>query len=327
MFEAIIFVLILFVFIATFIFWCCENKRDLDTRIIGGAFITYCFISVFVQAYLLPILEIIDWDKRISLQIQFTALVIGLTAAIIAFRNYQRKSGSQLLADIFVKEHENIWYVSEIMVQNCKDKATFIFAIDLITKNNRVRIKTYDKPHVLSAYQTDIIEFLPVFKYENNFELESNDITSAQIECVTEHGIISVNKLNITQTLSSCSNIRALRLDVKYLKKGISNKAEYIVEMEIYQRLNKDLANYQYLEVTIVNNYLNLVSSTDDSQIQLLEGVLITQKSLDLVHQGIDISKELNERYQTYFHQDGLILMGKMYRIIGFKKVELELTN
>ncbi|WP_077927850.1 hypothetical protein [Wohlfahrtiimonas populi] len=151
MFEAIIFVLILFVFIATFIFWCYEKKRDLDTQIIGGAFIAYCFISVFAQMYLLPILEITDWDKRISLQMQLTALAVGLTAAIIAFRNYRRKSGSELLADITVKEHENIWYVSEIMMQNCKDKATFIFAIDLITKNNRIRIKTYDKPRVLSA--------------------------------------------------------------------------------------------------------------------------------------------------------------------------------
>lgn len=64
MFETIIFVSILFVFLATFIFWCCEKKKDLDTRIIGGAFIVYSFISVFTQIYLLPILKISDWDKK-----------------------------------------------------------------------------------------------------------------------------------------------------------------------------------------------------------------------------------------------------------------------
>ena len=200
MFEAIIFVLILFVFIATFIFWCCEKKRDLDTRIIGGAFIAYCFISVFAQLYLLPILAINEWDKRLSLQIQFTALVIGLTAAIIAFRNYQRKSGHDLRYAFYVCDGREIEHTNGVILYNNKDRAIAIFAIDIIVLDTNVRIRLFQSnadPVIVAAYSSAIIKLDETSKYTSGYIPSSFSQDNILCMCITMDGEVPATKANV----------------------------------------------------------------------------------------------------------------------------------
>lgn len=256
---------------------------------------------------------------------QLTALVVGLTAAIIAFRNYQRKSGSQLLADIVVKEHENIWYVSEIMMQNCKDKATFIFAIDLITKNNRVRIKTYDKPYVLSAYQTDTLEFFPVFKYESDLELSEEDIATSRIEYITEHGFVFVKRLGIDKKISSQKYIKALRLDKEYQNHAVSNASEYIVVIKTFYPINREIES-KYIGVRLIDTNLKLIDSIDDFYIQALENIKFTHELIETFNQGIEIDEELDQQYQKLFiknNSSNPLGLSERHYISNFIKIEL----
>lgn len=193
MFEAIIFVSILFVFLTTFIFWCCEKKRDLDTRIIGGAVIIYCFISVFTQIYLLPMLEIRDWDKRLSLQMQLTALVVGLTAAIIAFRNYQRKSGQDIYCAFHKQITRSLPHVNGIALYNNKDRATVVFAVDLIIlgTNDRIRLFQDDlNPIIIPAYSSVVVKLERTSKYTNNYIPDSFAQDKVRVVCITMNGAI-----------------------------------------------------------------------------------------------------------------------------------------
>lgn len=176
MFEAIIFVSILFVFLTTFIFWCCEKKRDLDTRIIGGAFIAYSFISVFTQIYLLPILEISDWDKRISLQMQLTALAVGLTAAIIAFRNYQRKSGIELT---YIAKFNEGNFDNQFCIVNSKDRNITIFRVMIKYKNISI-VLPFEYPISLAGYASILKKFGRVgsfysYNHHGYFDVQNDD--------------------------------------------------------------------------------------------------------------------------------------------------------
>ena len=202
MFEAIIFVSILFVFLTTFVFWCCEKKRDLDTRIIGGAFIAYCFISVFAQLYLLPILVINEWDKRLSLQIQFTALAIGLTAAIIAFRNYQRKSGYKMHYMLSVQNNAQPPYISEIIIYNEKDKASAILAIDCLILDTGERIRIFQKlgdPIIVPAYSSYAIKLKRAYKYTNNYVPNDFQKQNLKLICITQSGPVKMDPSDIKE--------------------------------------------------------------------------------------------------------------------------------
>lgn len=200
MFEAIIFVSILFVFLTTFIFWCCENKRDLDTRIIGGAVIVYCFISVFTQMYLLPILEIIDWDKRISLQMQLTALAVGLTAAIIAFRNYRRKSGQDVYYAFLENINIDFPHMSKIVLYNNKDRATVVFAVDIIMLDNGSRIRLFQDnmdPVIVSAYSSILVDLDQTFNYTNEYMPDEFLQEKMKLVCITLNGEIIAKSANV----------------------------------------------------------------------------------------------------------------------------------
>lgn len=205
MFEAIIFVSILFVFLATFIFWCCEKKRDLDTRIIGGAIIVYCFISVFTQMYLLPILEIIDWDKRISLQMQLTALAVGLTAAIIAFRNYQRKSGIELT---YIAKFNEGNSDNQFCIVNSKDRNITIFRVMIKYKNISI-VLPFEYPISLAGYASILKKFGRVgsfysYKHHGYFDVQNDDIHWERQMAANDRYYFSVNSgqeiLNILAT-------------------------------------------------------------------------------------------------------------------------------
>lgn len=262
MFEAIIFVLILFVFIATFIFWCCEKKRDLDTRIIGGAFIAYSFISVFAQLYLSPILAINEWDKRLSLQIQFTALVIGLTAAIIAFRNYQRKSGQDIYYAFFEHIKIDLPHICTIILYNNKDRTTVVFAVDVVMSDgSRIRLFQDDlNPTIIPAYSSVVIHLDYTSKYTDDFIPDKFKSSKMKFLCITMNGEILAQFADMDMLRNDFRNTCIVpqttsNAPESYENISVPHKATHWITLISSYYVDNDDENIDHEHITITGYY------------------------------------------------------------------------
>jgi hypothetical protein len=99
-------------------------------------------------------------------------LVIAVFAAILAIKNYRRKSGLQIRGNFQFTSSNTCTdrYVSRITFENIKDRAVTVFAIYLrVGHNYFIELENFEgKPITLKAYETYNADFGPIQFYRFN---------------------------------------------------------------------------------------------------------------------------------------------------------------
>lgn len=112
------------------------------------------------------------WYILVPICVGICALIIGVTALIIATKNYRRKSGLLIRGSYVIASSIdcNDKYVDRIILENLKDRGVTIFAVYLkIGHNFYLEVDNFeDKPMVLKAYETFQKEFGPIQFYGFN---------------------------------------------------------------------------------------------------------------------------------------------------------------
>lgn len=97
---------------------------------------------------------------------------IALLGLILAIKNYRRKSGLHIRGNFGIASSTecNDKYVSNIIIENLKDRGVTIFAVYLrIGHNYYIELENFDeKPLILKAYETYKKEFGPIQFYGFN---------------------------------------------------------------------------------------------------------------------------------------------------------------
>lgn len=169
-------------------------KFDPDVVIISSMFGLYLLLTVLIWKY--------AEKPSLGLQIQFTGISLGCLAATIAFRNYRRKSGVELLAN-YESNWDSLygWKVKSVTISNLKDKKIQILEIYLLLDNELpLLVESYkDKPIILDGYVTEKIIMPPATSYIiNNTPLNLDSCFSYgknKLLIVTPEKIISPKRL------------------------------------------------------------------------------------------------------------------------------------
>lgn len=201
------------------------SEYDSDERIIALAFL--------IGTPLLCVIYVVS-DKRDGLQpvfaimMQFIALTLASVAATIAYRNYRRKSGNQI-SNIFFGDKSEI---KSVLLQNEKDKAVTIFAIDvLLESKDIVRIFTLfqsEKPIILSAFESRHIYLDDVHSYEGRNPKNFDFTKMSESYCITTNGKVPLNQLNITELSDKYMNDHNLLQGYKIIYKPEKYKIGFV---------------------------------------------------------------------------------------------------
>lgn len=101
------------------------------------------------------------------------SLVISTIAAYVAFKAFRRKTGAEVRGYFQVTSsiYSEQMYVSQIILENVKDRPVNIFAIYLwLSHNYRVTLETFDEDHVLTIppYSLSRRSYDPIIGYSFN---------------------------------------------------------------------------------------------------------------------------------------------------------------
>lgn len=112
-------------------------------------------------------------------------LIIAIFAAILAVKNYRRKSGLQIRGNFQIASDMECSdkYVSQITIENIKDRAVTVFAIYLrVGHRYFIELENFEnKPMILKAYETYHKVFGPIQFYGSDWKrLNLNKILSDQ---------------------------------------------------------------------------------------------------------------------------------------------------
>lgn len=120
---------------------------------------------ITISTFTLPSLTLPGWFPIVGAG-------IALLGFILAIKNYRRKSGLHIRGNFGIASSAecNDRYVSNIIIENLKDRGVTIFAVYLRIGNNYyVELENFDeKPLVLKAYETYKKEFGPIQFYGFN---------------------------------------------------------------------------------------------------------------------------------------------------------------
>lgn len=111
----------------------------------------------------------IDYDRRITLSVQSITASLAPLAFYIAYKNYARKSGMDLIALIEIPPQLNNStayepYIKKITFQNLKDKTIVITNITIII-DNHFSFELSPELHNIKAYEAIEIKFDPISFY------------------------------------------------------------------------------------------------------------------------------------------------------------------
>lgn len=138
------------------------------------------------------------YTSVLSFMMQFIGISLAILAAIIAFRNYRRKSGDKFSYVSGGNKRE----ISILLLRNEKDKTTSIFAIDVVlVTGERIRLVNFLWPIInplnLSAFQTKKIEFEKVHLYGGRNPKDFDFKKVLELICITPSGEYEADKFTI----------------------------------------------------------------------------------------------------------------------------------
>lgn len=215
------------------------STADADVKIIG-------ITSIIVVVILLIIYDLSDsqggYLPLISMMLRVIGISLAIVAAIIAFRNYRRKSGDKLSYVSGGNKRE----ISVLLLRNEKDKTTSIFAIDVVlVTGERIRLVDFLSPIInplnLSAFQTEKIELEKVHLYGCHSPKSFNFQKVLKVICITSSGeyeartftIDSLREDFLKKNKILLAN-RIRNIAVGYEDRDIDPKAEYWLYLKKY---------------------------------------------------------------------------------------------
>lgn len=269
------------------------KKSDIDIKIVS-------LFPIILFVVLLMAFDLYDpkdhgYIPLITIMIQLFAITLASAAAIIAFRNYRRKSGDGL----FYMAPKKGPYIPLLILYNTKDKQAFIFAIDIIlTGGERVRLVDFIqsmKPFNLSAFETKMLPLNPVFLYDEKDPAELNNKDIKDVICITPNGEILARRLEAPALRNDYiqeNNIyRALRVRNKpdqYEGRSLDLNAKYWV----------------YISEKVRNRY------EEYSSIHILTGFIIGDKFY-LTNESLDYLENERQGIRVYclntFHEKEVV--------------------
>lgn len=237
------------------------KKSDLDIKIVSlfppGLFI-----------FLLVAIDLYDPKDRgyiplVTIMIQLFAITLASAAAVIAFRNYRRKSGDGL----FYVTTKKGSHIPLLILYNTKDKQAFIFAIDIeLTSGERVRLVDFIQsmePFNLSAFETKLLPLKPVFSYDGRDPVELNNKDIKDVICITPNGEIFARRLRVpplnNDYIKENNIYRALRIQNKPTEYGT-------------RALDLDAQYWVYISEKVRNRY------EEYSSTHILTGFIVVDK-------------------------------------------------
>ena len=120
-------------------------------------------------------MDITDSNNLINLMISLCALFISLIALIYTIKIFLLKSGQKIRCDISICSTIDCedTYISSIILENIKDKATVIFKIYLkIGRNNYLEIDDFSSdPLILKPFEVFYKEYDPLLFYADNMKI------------------------------------------------------------------------------------------------------------------------------------------------------------
>lgn len=137
----------------------------------------YSYIKDFAVSYIYEIGESLEaFSKALSSHFQLSVL-IALVALYVAFRNYRRKSGVLIYGGASIsKDHLSSHpYVSDLILENQKDRAVTIYAIYLkVGHNYYLEIENLENnPLVLKPYESLRKSYTRAYVYSSSTSLVS----------------------------------------------------------------------------------------------------------------------------------------------------------
>lgn len=288
-----------------------ENyKASTDHKIIYITFLSYCILSYILWSSYYPTAP--PKIHPLSLHLQITAIVLALLAAIIAFRNYNRKSGHNLFYTFGTKVNsEGKTYVSNVRIYNEKDKIESIFAIDIISEDKkRIRIiNCQNAPIEIAAYSVHNIKLENVHKYKRaekvyRFSKKHFNKHKITMEFITQNGAVKANLLLINELSREYIKDTYQALRIKNLPEDYQNlvldiKTKYIINIQEFDFYYNAYSEH-LIEAYVHNNKFILTQSS-------IEYVKYLSVSFShFLEQNVLSQKIIEENYtdQNISHQD-----------------------
>ncbi|KPH64560.1 hypothetical protein [Pseudoalteromonas porphyrae] len=143
------------------------------------------------------LLEYLPYMPLVTFAVSIIGLSVALVALTVAIINVRRKSGMNVKGRVCIRSSANAEddYVSNIAIENCKDKAVIIFKIYLMVgRNYYVELESFSEPHILKAYESYVATYHPVEFYAAGLKsIDLNDLikdskAKKRIVLSTSHG-------------------------------------------------------------------------------------------------------------------------------------------
>lgn len=215
-------------------------------------------------------------------------IIIALVLGYISIKADQLTSNDELRATYCtISSIYNEWHISEIILENKRNKPVTIMAIHLQLGNNyAVNLKEYDEPFILEPFSTIKIKLEPVSLYLiNNIKVNLQE----EFKKVKEKSLVitSTDRLIKVKNFKSCPNFIAKMLYEQPFAEIISyrdywdNEYKEVVNANTHFHIKVRDKNNK-IQDTIDVNYNNVLHSFRTSQIILKQED--TENTIKLEH-------------------------------------------
>lgn len=219
-----------------------------------------------------------ELETLLTLLISLVALFISIIALYFTVRAYLLKSGHNLRCDISTclstVSCDDV-YISNLTLENLKDRATIIFCIYLkIGRNNFLILEDFENdPLILKPYEVHHKSFDPILFYSMGFKKVKLDT------------LLNDNKIKKSILLSTTDGKYVVRSRTKHwrpLRKFFNNHLTFIIHPERYSFNGKQYGNnVKFLvEFTTTENKSVIELYEGDYRLKKFSDFQLTEKSL-----------------------------------------------
>lgn len=295
-----VFLVITFIMLMALHFIFYQNTILEDIAAIQLTLILIIYINIsMIFAPFMKQLQAMESLEFIMFFIRCFGYSLATLGLVIAIRTYLRKTGASI-SGTFQTSSFDPTDITKIILHNNKDRTSIIFAIDLMCKKNRIRLRAFtQQPLKLSAYETLVIELDQVVKYSDGYNLPSDlNPDKHTLECITDVGKIRIRKLSINNLLSSTPAIYAFRFPQEY-RHEVNKNSEYVITLK--RRFKDDDLITYFIGVNIHGSNFTLTHHKDkeiDTAL-IITSIVLTPTLLEQIQDQKDITNELEKIYQN----------------------------
>ncbi|MDY1049923.1 hypothetical protein SOJ65_02480 [Pseudomonas aeruginosa] len=256
-----------------------------------------------------------NWGWTLLVKYVPLTLPFAFIAVAIAYMNYRRKSGLLFRCNftISVRRESSYPHISEVLLENLKDRSVTIFSIYLrIGKYIYIELKNFeDSPLLIKAYEASKLEI--DFPYAYRIDGEAIDISNEILDLKTEKRIIlstSEGKYVIPKGISKWTPA----------KERLKNPAVIEVSGNPLSYGGVPIGDRSIYLVSIYKSGEKIESFQVDAMTSRIKGVSIGKE--DLVSEK-SLQEKLNYNYEPDYH----FLVNEIPRLKETKKKISEIST